>query len=388
MNTQLLDKFIRKGRLTLIDHRGLVTVFGEGSPSVSWRLNNASTLSTILRNPQFQLGETYMAGEWDVVEGSLHDIITILRINLENNLAGRGHWYKLFSLLGGWNDIAASRRNVIHHYNLDEILFRTCLDENMHYSCAYFPDPEMSLEKAQAAKCHHIAAKLDLKPGQSVLDIGCGWGSLAIYLAEHFDVSVTGITLSSEQLRVAEERVRQRGLAKRIRFLLVDYREHADVYDRVVSVGMFEHVGKHNYKTFFNKLTAFLKPHGVALLHTISSKSMPRSVNPWIRRYIFPGGYIPSLSDIAPAVEQARLVSADIEVLRLHYALTLKAWNMRFQRNRQQFVDSKGERFCRMWEFYLVSCQTAFEVSNLVVLQWLLSKDIQAVPITRDYLYR
>ena len=257
----------------------------------------------------------------------------------------------------------------------------------MHYSCAYFRDRGMTLEEAQYAKSEHIAAKLHLRPGHRVLDIGCGWGSLAMHLAENHDVKVTGLTLSAEQLRVARETAAGRGLENQVEFLLQDYREHPETYDRIVSVGMFEHVGKQNVQRFFDSVRQALTDNGVALLHTIGSKNPPEPVNPWIRRYIFPGGYIPSLSDIAPAVERAGLVTTDIEVLRRHYAFTLKEWNRRFQGARDRFVESKGERFCRMWEFYLVICQTAFEVGDLVVLQWQLATDNETVPITRDYLY-
>ena len=371
----------------MIDHAGGRRAFGEGEPTAAWRLNRSSTFSRILRNPLLNLGETYMDGEWDVAEGTLHDLLTILRTNLESNVTGRSWLAPFWAVLRSWNGLAASRRNVSHHYDLDEPLFRACLDTDMHYSCAYFTDPQASLEDAQAAKCRHIAAKLNLKAGQKVLDIGSGWGSLAMHLAEHHGVSVTGLTLSAEQLRVAQETARQRGLGGQVEFRLEDYREHAGTYDRIVSVGMFEHVGKPHYAAFFDKMATSLADDGVALLHTIASKAPPEPVNPWIRRYIFPGGYIPSLSDIAPFVERAALTSADIEVWRIHYALTLKVWNERFQHHRQQFVEAKGERFCRMWEFYLVVCQTAFEVGDLVVAQWQLTKNNQAAPITRDYLY-
>lgn len=387
MNLRLLEQFIQRGRLTVIDHHGQERVFGEGEPTAAWRLNRPSTFMRILRNPQLNLGETYMDDEWDVAEGTLHDLLTILRTNLESNIS-RNRWLDpLWAVLRSWNGLAASRRNVSHHYDLDEPLFRACLDADMHYSCAYFTDSRLSLEDAQAAKCRHIAAKLNLESGQKVLDIGSGWGSLAMHMAENHGVTVTGLTLSAEQLRVAQATAQQRGLGERVAFRLEDYREHAGTYDRIVSVGMFEHVGKPHYAAFFDKVAASLATDGVALLHTIASKAPPEPVNPWIRRYIFPGGYIPSLSDIAPFVERAALISADIEVLRTHYALTLRAWNERFQQHRQQFVDSKGERFCRMWEFYLVVCQTAFEVGDLVVLQWQLTKGNQAAPITRDYLY-
>ncbi len=385
---KLFEKFIRQGELTLIDHRGASHTFGSGAPAAAMRLNTAGGLSAVVRNPQLQLGEAYMNQWWDLAAGSLHDLLTILRINLEAAGAGGGRRRQpLKALLSSWNTIAASQRNVSHHYNLDESLFRACLDETMHYSCAYFRDPQASLEEAQRAKSEHIATKLNLSPGQRVLDIGCGWGSLALHLARHHDVSVTGLTLSSEQLRVAEASARAQGLAEQVQFRLEDYREHRETYDRIVSVGMFEHVGKQHVQRFFDALRQRLADDGVALLHTIGSTDPPSPVNPWIRRHIFPGGYIPSMSVIAPAVERARLVTTDIEVLRQHYALTLKEWNRRFQKVRGQFVESKGEAFCRMWEFYLVVSQTAFEVGDLVVLQWQLAKHNRAVPMTRDYIY-
>ena len=383
----LLKKFVRRGELTVIDHAGERYTFGAGEPRAAIRLNTASAFSVMARNPQLKLGEAYMDQLWDVGDGTLHDVLTLLRINLEAAVAAGGRWQPLKALLSSFNGITASRRNVSHHYDLDEPLFRACLDEAMHYSCAYFRDRGMTLEEAQHAKSEHIAAKLALRPGHRVLDIGCGWGSLAMHLAENHDVRVTGLTLSTEQLRVARETARSRGLDGRVEFLLQDYREHAQVYDRIVSVGMFEHVGKPNMQRFFDSVHENLADDGVALLHTIGSKERPEPINPWIRRYIFPGGYIPSLSDIAPAVERADLVTTDIEILRRHYALTLNEWNRRFQRARSRFVDTKGEGFCRMWEFYLVICQTAFEIGDLVVFQWQLAKDNEAVPITRDYLY-
>ena len=383
----LLKKFVRRGELTVIDHAGERHTFGTGEPEAAIRLNTPSAFSVMAGNPELKLGEAYMDGLWDVAEGTLHDVLTLLRVNLEAAIAGGGRWQPLRALLSSLNGIAASRRNASHHYDLDEPLFRACLDQAMHYSCAYFRDQGMTLEEAQHAKSEHIAAKLYLRPGHRVLDIGCGWGSLAIHLAENHDVKVTGLTLSAEQLRVARETAADRGLENQVEFLLQDYREHTETYDRIVSVGMFEHVGKQNVQRFFDSVRRALTDHGLALLHTIGSRNPPEPLNPWIRRYIFPGGYIPSLSDIAPAVERAGLVTTDIEVLRRHYAFTLKEWNRRFQGARNRFVESKGERFCRMWEFYLVICQTAFEVGELVVLQWQLARDNEAVPITRDYLY-
>ena len=388
LSFRLLEKGIRQGELTLIDHQGERHIFGQGQPQAGMRFKAKSTFGAILRNPALMLGETYMNQEWDLADCTLHDLMTVLRLNLEGALAGKG-WLKPWqAALSSWNGLNASRRNASHHYDLDEPLFRACLDRNMHYSCAYFRHPDMTLEEAQQAKSEHIAAKLNLRAGQRVLDIGSGWGGLTLHLAETRGVRVTGLTLSKEQLRVAAQWAQERGLAEQASFQVQDYREHRGQYDRIVSVGMFEHVGRRNMGRFFKAIRRLLAPEGIALLHSIASSHPPGPVNPWIRRHIFPGGYIPSLSDIAPAVERAGLVSADIEVLRRHYALTLKEWHSRFQRERTRFAQDKGEAFCRMWEFYLIASQTGFEIGDLAVLQWQLAKHNQAVPITRDYLYR
>lgn len=388
LSLRLLEKAIRQGELTLIDHLGERHVFGEGQPKAGLRIKAKSTFGAILRNPHLMLGETYMNQEWELADCTLHDLLTVLRLNLEGALAGKG-WLKPWqAALSSWNGLSASRHNASHHYDLDEPLFRACLDRNMHYSCAYFRDPGMGLEEAQHAKSEHIAAKLDLQAGQRVLDIGSGWGSLALHLAETRGVRVTGLTLSKEQLRAARDWARKRGLVQRADFQLQDYRQHRGRYDRIVSVGMFEHVGRRNMGRFFDAIRQLLVADGVALLHSIASSLPPAPVNPWIRRHIFPGGYIPALSDIAPAVEQSGLISADIEVLRRHYAMTLQEWHRRFQEQRTRFAEDKGEAFCRMWEFYLIASQTGFEVGDLVVVQWLLATHNQAVPITRDYLYR
>jgi len=389
MDFGLFERFIQRGELTILDHRGGRHVFGNGEPKATWHLRTSSALRKILRNPERNLGETYLCREWDVVEGtSLHDLLTVLRVNLEPQLVGDSWYRSLAAVLVSWNSLTASRRNVSHHYDLDEPLFRACLDQEMYYSCAYFSEPGMSLEAAQQAKARHIAAKLNLVPGQRVLDVGCGWGSFALHLAQHCDVSVVGITLSREQLKVAREAAAARGLADKVKFRLEDYRKHDSTYDRVVSIGMFEHVGKRNFRTFFTRLNELLAADGIALLHTIASQGPPAPTNAWIRRHVFPGGYIPSASDIAPAVERSGLALMDVEVLRWHYALTLQEWHRRFQALRGEFVELKGERFCRMWEFYLLVCQTAFEVGDLVVHHWQLAKGRLPVPITRDYLYR
>ena len=254
MNLGGFHKFLKKGSLILVACDGSEHRFGEGSPSVTWRIRAPNTFAKILRNPQRNLGETYLAGEWDVPEGSLHDLLTILRTNLETELSSNILFKPAQAFMSSWNHLAASRRNVQHHYDLDEPLFRACLDLDMNYSSAFFRDRDMSLETAQTAKCSLIANKLCLQPGQKVLDVGCGWGSLAMYLAENYDIEVTGITLSGEQFRVAKQEAERRGLTGRVHFKVEDYREHHAPYDRLVSVGMYEHVGRRYQKTFFNKV--------------------------------------------------------------------------------------------------------------------------------------
>jgi cyclopropane-fatty-acyl-phospholipid synthase len=386
MNLKLLERCIRRGTLTLLVADELYR-FGDGRPAATIRFRNRRALARVLRDPGLRFGEAYMAGDWDLVEGTLHDLLTVLIGNLHSELAPSRTFRRLQILLRSWNGLHASRSHVSHHYDLDEALFRSFLDRDMHYSCAYFREPTHSLEEAQQAKCAHIARKLCLKPGQHVLDIGSGWGSLALFLASHHDVHVVGLTLSKEQLAAARRSARARGLEDRVRFLLQDYREHAGRYDRVVSVGMFEHVGRRNYPTFFGHVRRLLDTDGIAVLHTIGSSGPPCPVNPWIRRHIFPGGYLPSLSDIAPVVEETGFVTSDIEILRRHYALTLAEWNRRFQAVRERFVDSHGEAFCRMWELYLVASRVEFEVGGLIVMQWQLARHNAAVPLTRDYLY-
>ncbi len=331
-----------------------------------------------------------MNGEIDILEGSLTDFLRLLRINMSDYADVKGSLLTpaLASITHSWNTVRASLRNVSFHYNLDDELYRGFLDEDMHYSCAYFENPDDTLEVAQQAKCRHLMSKLCLKPGQRVLDIGSGWGSLAMYLAEHADVEVTGITLSTSQLRVANERAKTRNLGNQVRFLLEDYRDHDSQYDAIVSVGMFEHVGKRNFDTYFRRVQELLKPDGIATIHTIGSASEPTPTNPWIKRYIFPGGYIPSLSEVAKNIESNRLFMSDIEIWRQHYAFTLAAWNQRFQEIRDTVKERQGERFCRLWEFYLCACQTAFEYDSLVVFQIQLAHQNNIVPLTRDYLYK
>ncbi|MEO6696472.1 MAG: cyclopropane-fatty-acyl-phospholipid synthase family protein [Gammaproteobacteria bacterium] len=338
-----------------------------------------------MSDPELMLGETYMNGEWDAA--NLLDLFEVLMRNFPEQQSGGVLARLLKKLLQQGNRITQSYRNVAHHYDLDEWLFRHFLDQDMQYSCAYFYKPGISLEEAQRAKCAHLLRKLDLSPGQQVLDIGSGWGGLALYLAEHAGVKVTGLTLSREQLRVAQQRARERGLQGRVEFLLRDYREHDGSYDRIVSVGMFEHVGARHYPDYFERLRRLLKPEGVALLHTIGRYTPPGVTNSWILKHIFPGGYTPALSELSRSIEGSGLITCDVEVLRLHYAMTLAAWQQRFQAQRAQIAARLSERFCRMWEFYLAACEASFRWRDLVVFQLQLTQRLDVLPVTRDYLY-
>ena len=287
-----------------------------------------------------------------------------------------------------FNPRSRSRRNVAHHYDLDGRLYRLFLDADQQYSCAYFEAPDQSLDDAQLAKKRHLAAKLKVEPGAKVLDIGCGWGGLALYLAEIAGARVTGITLSQEQYARAQQRAIERGRSQDATFRLEDYRDVAGQFDRIVSVGMFEHVGVGHYDTFFRKCAKILGQDGVFLLHTIGRSGSPSVTNPWIAKYIFPGGYIPALSEVLPAIQRARLVVTDVEILQLHYAETLKAWRERFLAHREEVERLYDARFVRMWEFYLASSEMAFRESDMVVFQIQMAKRKGVVPQTRDYIGR
>ena len=390
MFAKLLRRHIRHGTLTLVAPDGRRETFGDGNPKATWVIRKPGTMVRILLNPAANLGETYMDAGWDVEDGELVDLLTILRTNLETAVSSKNPVAMpgpLATLAQSWNTARASLRNVRHHYNLEESLFRAFLDRNMHYSCAYFRTPDMTLEQAQVAKSEHIRHKLRLAPGARVLDIGSGWGSLAMHLAEHAEVDVTGLTLSSEQVRAASAEAERRGLSGRVEFRLEDYRHHRGEYDAVVSVGMFEHVGRRNFTRFFDTVRALLATDGVAMIHTIGHTGPPMPTNAWIARHIFPGGYIPAASEVLRAIERSDLVLSDVEVWRRHYASTLREWNRRFQASRDSFQESLGERFCRMWEFYLAVCATAFELGSLVVYQLQLAHSNDVVPLTRDYLY-
>ena len=388
----VLTRFIRIGRLSVIDAAGRRHVFeGSPGPSATVRLHDPALHWKVLLRPRLFVPEAYMDGTLTIEEGSLYDFIDILTSNDAAQInalplrlgqaAGR-----LVRRLHQYNPVPRARRNVAHHYDLSDQLYELFLDRDRQYSCAYFGTPEDDLDTAQENKKRHIAAKLLLRPGQKVLDIGSGWGGLALYLAAECGADVTGLTLSEEQHKVATRRAAAAGLSDRVRFHLRDYREETGCYDRIVSVGMFEHVGVNQYPTFFRRLSELLAPDGVALLHSIGRMDGPGTTNPWMRKYIFPGGYSPALSEVVPEAERARLWITDIEILRLHYAETLRAWRRRFEHNRERICELYDERFCRMWEMYLVGSEIAFRRDGHLVFQMQLAKAVDTVPLTRDYM--
>ena len=390
----LFWRTIKTGDLTVIDSFGKVRTYGDrNEPSVTIKLHDLATEWRILWNAKLAVGEAYTDGRLTVEEGSLLNFLTISFKNL-NNWGKHPFWFvleliaQLSRYLRTINPVGRARRNVAHHYDLSGELYDLFLDEDRQYSCAYFDYPEQSLEEAQVNKKRHIAAKLHLeKPGLEVLDIGSGWGGLALYLQETAGANVTGLTLSEEQHSISNERAKDMGLEDRVRFKLQDYRLEDGSYDRIVSVGMFEHVGPAHYQTFFSKVRSLLSSDGVALLHSIGHVDPPTTTNPWITKYIFPGGYLPALSEVVAAIEKERLIITDVEILRLHYAETLKNWRRRFRANREKAAALYDERFCRMWEFYLTGCEAAFRDSGLIVFQIQFARRLDSLPLQRDYMY-
>jgi cyclopropane-fatty-acyl-phospholipid synthase len=389
--SRLFERIITTGRLRVIDAGGLLHTFGSGGATVTIRLHDPALHWKLAARPRLYFGEAFMDGKLTIEEGSLYDLIDLFAVNLEALPAGLtsqllNGYLTLFRRLHQYNPLPRARQNVAHHYDLSDQLYELFLDRDWQYSCGYCRDGSEDLDTAQLDKKQHIAAKLLIRPGQRVLDIGSGWGGLALYLAGECGAHVTGLTLSVEQHKVATRRAAAAGLADRLSFHLRDYREEVGHYDRIVSVGMFEHVGVNHYRAFFTKLKSLLAPDGVALLHSIGRKDGPGATNPWIRKYIFPGGYVPALSEVLPTIEQLRLWVTDIEILRLHYAETLRAWRLRFERNRNRARAIYDERFCRMWEMYLVASEIAFRRQDHMVFQIQLAKAVDAVPLTRDYM--
>jgi cyclopropane-fatty-acyl-phospholipid synthase len=389
---RLLHTIVRTGRLTLIDAAGRTHRFGaeDARPGAAVRLHDRALHRRLALRPKLAFGEAYMDGTLTLEEGTVYDLLDVLGLNvahyeampLARVMSRLGHWVRLLEPHG----VGHARRNAAHHYDLSGRLYDLFLDKDRQYSCAYFTNNNKTLDEAQHDKKRHLAAKLLLAPGLKILDIGSGWGGLALYLARVGQADVTGVTLSSEQHRAANERAKAEGLASRVRFHLRDYREEPGRYDRIVSVGMFEHVGAAHYRTFFRKLKQLLTDDGVALLHSIGRMSPPGTTNPWLRKYIFPGGYTPALSETVAAIEREGLWITDVEILRLHYADTLREWRRRFGENRAEIARLYDERFCRMWEFYLAGCEVAFRRLDQMVFQIQLAKRQDAVPLTRDYM--
>ena len=386
-----LQRLIQVGRLTVRLPDGKVEAYGDGTgPDVAVAITGEAARRIAL-NPKLAFGEAYMDGGLALERGDIWDIMDVVGRNQALRPPKRkgpaGRLLRDVRLrLQQFNDRNASRANVHHHYDLSYDLYRRFLDTDMQYSCAYFARPDMTLEEAQVAKKAHLAAKLRLEPGMKVLDIGCGWGGLGLTLAKDYGVHVHGVTLSQEQLAVAQRRAREMGLEDRAKFTLTDFRDVKGPFDRIVSVGMFEHVGAPNFENYFEAVRDLLTDDGVAVIHSIGRRGPPTVTNAWMAKYIFPGGYIPSLSETLAAVEQTRMWVADVEVLRLHYAETLKAWRERFTADRAAIAKLYDERFCRMWEFYLASAEMAFRFSGQMVFQLQLMKSVDALPITRDWI--
>lgn len=396
--SKFLTKVLKRGRLTLIDVGGKVHEFGRddaGYPHVVARFTDRWTPGRIARQPRLGFGEAWMDGRFLIEQGDLRDLLKLIRGNAsweggKQLLRPKGPIRQGIATLAGKMDrlnyARRARRNVAHHYDLDDRLYDLFLDADRQYSCAYFTDPGNSLEQAQSDKKAHIAAKLDLKPGQHVLDIGCGWGGMALYLNRIADVDVLGITLSEEQLKGAREIAAAAGVADRVRFELIDYRKVDGRFDRIVSVGMFEHVGPPHYREFFLRTRNLLTDEGIMLLHTIGRMGGPGTTDPFTSKYIFPGGYIPALSEIVAASEPTRMFLCDVEILRLHYALTLKHWYDRTMAARERIVALYDERFFRLWQFYLAGAESAFRHGGLVNFQLQYARSRTALPLTRDYL--
>lgn len=405
MNAGVIEKYlrriVRKGILDITFPDGRKTTVGEaapGFPEVAVRFTSAAAMRKIMLDPRLGAGEAFMEGGLVIERGDVMELVQLVRGNKPWERAGKialpnrikQARAKLATWLDGINEAAKAKANVSHHYDIGNDLYRLFLDtEHMQYSCAYWPRDDMTLEEAQEAKLAHIAAKLAIQPGNTVLDIGCGWGGMAIYLAKHFGVPVLGITLSEEQLALARERAEAAGVADKVRFEIVDYRDLArrgERFDRIVSVGMFEHVGRAQFATFFRAAADMLADDGVMLLHTIGRFGGPGSTDAFTRKYIFPGGYIPALSETIAQSEKVRLIHTDIETLRLHYARTLREWYKRTVAHQAEIEAMMGARFYRMWCFYLAGATAAFESGGMCNYQIQYTRNRTTLPLARDYM--
>lgn len=391
----LLRSVVRKGALKLITAKGETHTFGDGTPpQITVKLHRKSLEWSLGLNPDLKIGEAYMYGELTIEEGDLYSFIHLLLSNYkETGDASPFHWLEhlgpYLKWLDGLNTLIRAKRNVSFHYDMPDQLYEFFLDDDRQYSCAYFTDAENTLEQAQLDKKRHIASKLLLNDfGLKVLDIGSGWGGLGLYLAREAGCIVKGVTLSFNQYKMSHKRAAMEGLSKSCQFALHDYRHEKGPYDRIVSIGMFEHVGKNNYDEFFAHINRLLKNDGICLLHSIGRFNNPKSINTFIRKHIFPGAALPTLSEVLEAVERSGLFITDIEILRLHYAETLKRWREKLQLHRNEIINLFGETLYRKWEFYFTGCEASFRVGNLMVFQLQLSKQLETPPLTRDYMYR
>ncbi len=391
---RMLKSLLRVGTLELHMPSGHVGRYGDGmAPEVTVRLHDPAILRRLVLSPDLGVGEGYMDATLTIDDDDLHGFLQIAMRNMATDQPLR--WRRLvrnsraaIRWLAQFNPAGRARANVAHHYDLSGELYDLFLDADKQYSCGYFRSPDDTLEQAQAQKKAHIAAKLLIEPGMRVLDIGCGWGGMALTLARDHGAKVVGVTLSEEQIKIARQRAEAEGLSERVEFRLQDYRSVTGQFDRIVSIGMFEHVGVPHYREFFRHVHDMLTEDGVALIHTIGRTEPPGSTNPWMAKYIFPGGYIPAISEAMAAVEKEQLWPADIEIWRLHYAETLRHWEQRFSANIERARALYDDRFCRMWWFYLVACEQAFRYNWQCVFQFQLARRRDAVPLTRDYLYR
>ena len=389
----LLKKINFNGTLELIDSKDNLHVYGNTNPVVRVKLNSKKIEKKLFRNPGLHLGEGYMNEEIVIEKGSIEDFINMITASYDDFIKNN-NFYKFYENLSSYfktfqqiNELINSKKNVAHHYDLNEDLYRLFLDKDMQYSCAYFHNENIGLDQAQIDKKNHIINKLQISENMKVLDIGCGWGGMAIEIAKQTGANVKGITLSENQYQTAMKRAQDEGLTDKVTFSLQDYRNEVEKYDRIVSVGMFEHVGVKYFKTFFNKTHDLLNENGVFLLHTIGQKGKPTATSAWIRKYIFPGGYIPSLSEILENCQKLNIIITDIEILRLHYAHTLTRWYQNVLQNKDKIIKMFDKRFFRMWEFYLLASKYSFVHMGNVVFQIQIAKNINNLPLTRNYIY-
>lgn len=393
--TGVLSELVQRGTLTITTARGREYTFGDGTgEEVRVRFADRGAERATVLNPELRLGELYMDGRVIVERGTIYDFLALVLgggastegRSLPAKLLGKFRFLTRSAV--SWNNPWRARRNVAHHYDLDHRLYKLFLDADRQYSCAYFERPDYPLEEAQLAKKRLVTAKLLVEPEHRVLDIGSGWGGLGLYVKQMGGAGeVQGITLSQEQLQIARERAAKAGVEDSVHFDLKDYREVEGQFDRIVSVGMFEHVGPRFYPAYFNKCRQLLKPDGVMVLHTIGHMDGPWYPNPWLDKYIFPGGQLPALSEMIPVIERAGLLVTDVECLRLHYAKTLESWRARFMARREEARALYDERFCLMWEYYLACCEAAFRYQNVAVFQLQIARNIDTVPLTRDYIF-